>query len=57
MLPEVLCRHYPNPVLQTLGKTCNYRVNVAIPLACLSGFDSLDDNPVLTIRLPDRDDE
>src|SRR3981081_2735251 len=57
MLPEVLCGHYPHPVLQPLRKTCNDRVHVAIPVARLSSFDSLDADPVPAVRLPDGDDE
>src|SRR6266550_3954339 len=57
MLPEVLGRHRPHPMLQTLGKTCNDRVHVAIPVAGFARLDSLDHETEASVRLAERDDE
>src|SRR6478672_2723332 len=57
MLPEVLRRYYPHPMLQTLRKTCDDRVHITIPIARLPRLDSLDDDPVAAARLADCDDE
>src|SRR5688572_22322541 len=57
VLPEILRRHRSYPFLEMLRETCNDRVDVAIPVACNWRLDSLDHDPVATIRLAQRDDE
>jgi len=57
VLPEVLGGHDAYPLLQTLGESCDDRIDVAIHLARAPGLDPLDDDAVTPVRLAERHHE